>query len=116
MIDLALDADDNLAIGSDQEITTVIEGSEVAQAVKIAVRSWFEEYFIDQNFGVKYLEKIFTKPFNKAQAQREMRKIINQVEGVRSIKSLTITPDLDLRELNLTAEIYTIYGSETVTV
>lgn len=116
MIDLALDADDNLTIGSDQEITTVIEGSEVAQAVKIAVRSWFEEYFIDQNFGVKYLEKIFTKPFNKAQAQREMRKIINQVEGVRSIKSLTITPDLDLRELNLTAEIYTIYGSETVTV
>lgn len=116
MIDLAIDANDNLNIGSDQEIVTVTEGSEVAQAVKIAVRSWFEEYFIDQNFGVKYLEKIFTKPFNKAQAQREMRKIINQVEGVRSIKSLTINPDLDLRELNLTAEIYTIYGSETVKV
>ncbi len=116
MIDLAIDANDNLNIGSDQEIVTVTEGSEVAQAVKIAVRSWFEEYFIDQNFGVKYLEKIFTKPFNKAQAQREMQKIINQVEGVRSIKSLTIAPNLDLRELNLTAEIYTIYGSETVTV
>ena len=114
MIDLAIDANDNLTLGTGQEITTVIEGSEVAQAVKIAVRSWFEEYFIDQNFGVKYLDKIFTKPFNKAQAQREMRRIINQIEGVRSIKTLTITPNLDLRQLNLTAEIYTIYGSELI--
>lgn len=114
MIDLAIDENDNLTLGSNQEIATVEDGSEVAQAVKIAVRSWFEEYFIDQNFGVKYLDKIFTKPFNKAQAQREMRKVINQVEGVRSIKSLTITPDLDNRQLNLEAEIYTIYGSELI--
>lgn len=114
MIDLAIDENDNLTLGSNQEIATVEDGSEVAQAVKIAVRSWFEEYFIDQNFGVKYLDKIFTKPFNKAQAQREMRKVINQVEGVRSIKSLTITPDLDSRQLNMTAEIYTIYGSELI--
>ena len=49
MIDLAIDANDNLTLGTGQEITTVIDGSEVAQAVKIAVRSWFEEYFINTN-------------------------------------------------------------------
>ena len=114
MIDLALDDTDNLTIGTDQEISTVSDGYDVAQAVKIAVRSWLNEYFIDQNFGVDYLKKIFTKPFSKAQAQREMRRVINDVEGVRSIKSLTFNPDLNNRQLNMTCEIYTIYGSETV--
>lgn len=114
MIDLAIDENDNLTIGTDQEISTVSDGYEVAQAVKIAVRSWLNEYFLDQNFGVDYLKKIFTKPFRKAQALREMRRVINAVDGVRAIKTLTIDPDLDNRQLNMTAEIYTIYGSETV--
>lgn len=116
MIDLALDSTDNLTLDANQELSLVTEGSEVAQAVKIALRAWRGEYFLDLGFGVNYLGKIFTKPFNQNEAQREIRRVLRDIEGVRSVKDIAITYDFDTRQLACTIDIYTTYGLETVQI
>lgn len=116
MIDLALSALDSLTLDTNQEIALVSNGSEVAQACKIALRAWKGEYFLDLGFGVDYLGKIFTKPFNKNEASREIRRVLKEIEGVRSVKDISITFTFETRQADFEIDIYTTYGLETISI
>lgn len=115
MIDLALDALDNLTVGSDQQLATVADGSEVAQACKIALRAWLNEWFMDRRFGVDYLDKIYDKRRRPADREREIRRVLRDVSGVLSVKSVIVgKPDFDTRTMNAEIYVITIYGLEQI--
>jgi hypothetical protein len=116
MIDLALDATDNLTLDGNQELALVSDGSEVAQACKIALRAWQREYFLDQAFGVNYPDKIYDKRRRSADREREIRRVLKEVEGVLAIKSIGVgNPDFSTRTMAASIEIITTYGSEVIT-
>lgn len=114
MTDLEIDDSDNLILGADQDISTVTFGNEVAQAIKIALRGWKDEYFLDQNFGVDLLNKVLVYPFNKAQAEREIRRVLRKIKEILSVKDITITPNYDTNSLSCELTIITIFGDEAL--
>ncbi len=114
MTDLEFDADDNLVLGTDQDISVISFADEVEQAIKIALRGWKEEYFLDQRFGVDLIEKVLTYPFKKAQAEREIRRVLRSIKEILSIKNITLTPNYDTNSLSCDLTIITIYGDEAL--
>ena len=117
MIDLALDANDCLHLDANQELALVSDGAEVAQACKIALRAWLGEYFLDQAFGLDYERRILTKPFKGNEAEREIRRVLGEVEGVVSVSDVTITnPDLTTRTADIELTVNTIYGPQAISI
>ena len=117
MIDLALDTNDCLYLDANQELALVSDGDEVAQACKIALRAWKTEYFLDQNFGMDYENKILGKPFQANEAEREVRRVLLDVEGVVSVVSVTVTnPTLADRTADIELTANTIYGPQVITI
>lgn len=114
MIDLEIDANDNLILDTTQDISIISFGNEVAQAIKIALRGWKEEYFLDQRFGVDLIDKILVRPFRKAQAEREIRRVLRSINEILSIKDITLTPNYDTNSLSCELTIITIYGDEAL--
>jgi len=115
MIDIAIDSSGNITLDSFGEIKTVSLGSEVAQAVRTALQAWFGEYFLNKRFGIDYLEKIFKKPFKPSRIDREIRRVLRDVDGISAITLIDLSLN-DLDEITGTIDLITIYGQETIVI
>lgn len=110
MIDLALNADDNLTLNTDQDISIVTLSDEVAQTVKITLRAWMGEYFLDQKFGVNY-DKILDKvPISTI--EREIRRVVSLIPEISAIIDLEVIPDRENRTAQVILVAKTIYSDE----
>lgn len=105
---------DDLSINEDGKIIAVDSASEVGQRVKIHLRRFWQEWFLNISLGVPYFEKILGEK-NTNQADLYIRKEINSVYGVKSINSLFISRQYPARTVSVNADITTIYGT-TVSV
>lgn len=97
--DLQIDADGVLVIsGSD---LTLVEGEEeIVQSVRIRLRTFLGEWFLDTTEGLDYFGKIVGKRRNAAERRREIQRVILATQGVDSIETYTET------ENGTTIEIY----------
>jgi hypothetical protein len=119
MIDLALNSDWDIYLDSNNELALVSNGPEVGQSTGITLQTQKGEYFLDQESGVDYQNIITEIGIKKSIKEREFRSAAGTVEGLKSIRSLTLTEDQTALppEVDVTLEIDTIYGTtETVTV
>lgn len=116
--DLKLNKSGDLAI-DDSGLITVFDGAErVAQQVRVTLKTFLGEWFLDTSFGVPYLDSIFVKTPNRAEIEAIFRARIADVPGVEKITSMTLQIDREIRMLRVAFEIETSLGpaSGSVTV
>lgn len=108
--DLQLDKNGDLAISAAGSIA-VIEGAErVAQQIKVTLKMFLGDWFLDTDFGVPYLESILVKTPNRAEIESIFRARILDVPGVDSITSMSLNIDREMRQLFVSFEVDTPHG------
>lgn len=115
-IDLLLDADGDVVIGSDLEWSRGLAG--VAQGIRIALQMFKGEWFLDLDEGVPYLERegvpaeeaLLGGRFNEARALSYFRSAIGRAPGVNKITALTIEFDGTTRIMVVRWTVRTTFG------
>ena len=95
-------------------VNFLIDSAEcVAQAVKTRLDLWLGEWFMDTSDGMAWMNVAGQK--NLAGLDPILRKRILGTPGVAGINSLLTVFDPDTREVSVTAEVVTKYGTTTLT-
>ena len=109
MRDIALSTSHDLDLSAGD--FTLIDGAErVAQQLRIKLKLWQGEWFLDTDFGTPYLSAILGKQLTLSGAIAALRKSILEVDGVRSIASLTYDYSSQARTLTVNFTAETPYG------
>lgn len=85
------------------------DAESVAQRVKTRLLLLKEEWFLDTDAGVPYLQEIAIKPANLPLAEAIIKRTILETEGVLEIRSFSMIYDRNTRRLNIEATVATIY-------
>lgn len=83
--------------------------AQVAQAIRIHLRTWAGQWFLDNEHGVPYVREIFGKR-NLQMVEAVLRSEILSVPGVDSITSFALVLDNLTRRLSVEFECSTIEG------
>ena len=108
MIDFKIGAAGDLEITPAGDICTT---SSIAQAVRIRLRWFLNEWRLAPAMGFPYFEEVFVKNPNLSKIRFLLREEIMAVEGVSEVVSITIAPDPHTRKADI-AVIFTA-GNET---
>ncbi|MEM9407165.1 MAG: hypothetical protein AAGA81_14095 [Acidobacteriota bacterium] len=82
-------------------------GDRVAQSVRVALQWWLGEWSFDTSEGTPYIEQLFGKGISDATVRSVLRRRIEQVDGVRRVRKMTITRDASSRRTTVDVEIET---------
>lgn len=82
-----------------------------AQRVKTRLLLLFNEWFLDTDAGVPYLQDVTIKPANMPLAEAVIKRTIIETEGVKEIRSFSMTLDPNTRRLTINATVANIYDS-----
>ena len=87
-------------------------GDQVAQAVRVRLK-WFRgEWFLDTRQGVPYLQEIFGKGVSLATVRNVLRREIVKVAGVFQVRKLDLDLDTTTRKLSAEIDIVTTEGED----
>jgi len=86
------------------------QADKVAQEIKINLLSFLGEWFLDNRYGVPYLEEILVKNPHMASVETIFRSHIGDVPDVISIDSLGLNWDRKNRILGVAFTCETTYG------
>lgn len=89
---------------------------EVTQRLGIKLRTFREEWFLDQTYGIPYLQQLISKVRNKNDADIIFINAIREEPDVSSIKDYVSTWDRYNRKYEFTANITTPAGVIPVTI
>lgn len=113
----------DLLVGSDNDLV-IIAGdlqfargvAAVAQECRIAVQMFAEEWFLDLDTGIRYLQDILARPARGIElvAKREYRDELLKVDGVLEILQLDASFDPQTRTLTVTWQVRTALGNTPV--
>lgn len=92
------------------DIQYVAGAERVRQQIEFRLSLWRGTWFLDENFGTPYLQRILGKRISLDGVIAEFRTQILQVEGVQSITRLDYAFDRRQRALSITLECSTDYG------
>lgn len=106
--DLLLDAEGDLVIDSDIRFATGLDS--IAQGIRIGILTFFGEWFLNQEIGVKWYEDILGQPFDESVVVSALREPIIATPNVLSIESLSAAYDSPTRKLTVDWKVNTIYG------
>jgi hypothetical protein len=109
MINLALQNGDLYLEGG--QIATVTKGAEVAQTLKNRLSTFYGEYFLDQTYGVVYIQTLQNKASFDA-LNLSLRGTIAGTKGVASIDSFQTSLDRINRIYRLDASVTTTYSDQ----
>jgi hypothetical protein len=87
------------------------EAEACAQNVKTRLLLLQQEWFLDTDAGVPWLQDIMVKPANLALAESIIKRTILETEDVSELRSFTVSFDRNTRRLTIAATVATIYGS-----
>lgn len=87
MLDLLLDSGGDLKISDNGEITLT---QSAAQAIKIRLKWFFNEWKFYPPFGVPYYEEILIKNPSKLQTEQLVREQILSVDEVQDVSELEV--------------------------
>lgn len=82
----------------------------IAQGIRITLRMFKGEWFLNLDEGVPWYQDILGKKYNNAQLLDILRKRIVVVPGVASIASLTATWDGATRTVTVNFEVVAVFG------
>ncbi len=108
--DLALSAATHDLIIVDKDLVLINNAERVAQQIKITLLAFLGEWFLDQRFGVPYLESVMIKNPNMAYIRGILRGKILDVPGVKSVDSLSTQLNVKTRTLIVNYDVSTAYG------
>lgn len=100
MADFALDATGDLDV-SGGTLHAVYGREAVAQEVRIGVRFFLGEWFLDTRIGIPYFTDIFRKNPNLGLIRDIFRRAIESVPGVLAVTDITLDFDAPTRKLSL---------------
>lgn len=116
MSDLFVDADGNLVLGSDSDLSVADDREAVKQELRIKLLTFFREWFLDESIGVDYAGEILVRDFKASQADREIRRNIMQVANIRTVKTIDISVDHQTQTATIRAEVLDVFSNEPTTV
>ena len=90
MLDILLTRDGDLEISENGDIALT---ESIIQAIRIRLLWFFQEWRFAPRYGVPYYEEILIKNPNLARVRRIIRNEILSVEGVSSVKHITVNYD-----------------------
>ena len=108
--DLALSAATHDLIIVDKDLVLINNAERVAQQIKITLLAFLGEWFLDQRFGVPYLESVMIKNPNMVYIRGILRGKILDVPDVKSVDSLSTQINIKTRTLTVSYEANTAYG------
>lgn len=109
MLDLLLTADHDLDTSA-LDLQMVDAAGQVAQQLKIKLKLWAGEWFLDTEFGTPYLQEILGKQLTLSGALAAIRTSILEVEGVRQILRFDYNFSNATRVLTVDFEVDTPFG------
>lgn len=116
-MDLALDPNGDLAIAGG-DLVLVRGADAVAQRIRIRLRLFLGEWFLDESAGLPYFERILGAKLGRQGLVSIVREELRRVRGVASIDSLTA--EIDGRRARIAFRVTadtgeTVEGSEVLT-
>lgn len=106
-MDLALDQDGDLAF-SGGDLVLITGAEEVAQRIRIRLRLFRGEWFLDEGAGVPYFERILGAKLGRQGLVSIVREELRRVQGVASIESLSA--EIEGRRARITFRVTTNAG------
>lgn len=82
-----------------------------AQSVRTRLLLIEEEWFLDIEAGLPWLQRVMVKPANLALTEALIKQTILETEGILSIESFTMTFDRNSRALTINVSVRNIYGT-----
>ena len=113
MYDIALSAANHDLVIQDGDIMLIDNAERVAQQIKIQLKSFLGEWFLDTTYGMPYWEDILVKNPNINHVRNIFRKKILEVDDVTAAPSLSLSIDKKQRILTVDYEAETTYGLVT---
>lgn len=102
MYDIALSAESHdLLLTEDNDLKLINNAERIAQQIKITLKFFLGEWFLDTSQGVPYLERVLVKSPNMNHIRAIFRERILDVPGVTAVSSLTLTLDRQKRTLSV---------------
>ena len=108
--DVALSAASHDLLITNGDLLVIGNAERVAQMIKVTLLAWKGEWFLDQRFGVPYLESVLVKNPNMAHIRGILRAKIQEVPGVNRVISLSTALNVRERTLSVSYEASTEYG------
>lgn len=97
-LDIKLDpTKHDLSFSKTNDLVLIDGAARIAQQVKVTLLTFFGEWFLDQTFGVPYLEYILVKNPNRSQIENILRSKVMDVPGVTAVPTVDIQYDAALR-------------------
>lgn len=112
-LSFAVDADNDLYIGADDQLATVTGLLAVETAAAAAAQTKLDEMVLAIDQGLPYFEAVFVGSPDIPQFEAALRAALAAIADVEEVTTLTIRQSGD--QLNYTAQILTPYGLGTVT-
>lgn len=113
-LDVLLGEDGDIVVDPVLGVTFVSGIAGVAQLVKISLRLFLGEWFLDLDAGVPYFQTILGKKYDAVTLRAEMVKAVVSVPGVVEILSLTLEFDGATREASVSLALRTEFGDTVV--
>ena len=108
--DFELDADNNIVINN-FDFATVEENDRVKQMLLIHLLTFKNEWFLDTEFGVPYIENILTKPIDVPLIADILKSEIVKVADVTRITKFDIEVDAANRSIDVTFTVITTFST-----
>ena len=116
LLDLALSAaSHDLLLSSTNDLMLIGNAERVAQQIKISLKAFLGEWFLDTGFGIPYFEEMLVKNPNMMIVREIIRDRILAVPGVMTVITLDVEIDRSARTLRITHETQTAEGLVTET-
>lgn len=113
MIDFKIDLITGNLVIENGDFVLVRDADEVAQSLKIRLKMAVGNWFLDNRIGVDYFGKILKKNASEQEISTELRRVIQETQGVKGILSYSQTR-LN-RHLVVNFSVSTIYD-ENITI
>lgn len=115
MFDIALNALHNLYLTPDQDLATVVDGAEVAQACTVTIRTQRGEFFLEPEAGIDHLGVMLDRKRSNGFKAREVRRALSRVQEVAQVQAVEVIKDPDDKNRILVeADILTTFGVENI--
>lgn len=110
MVDIALHANDHDILIKDGDFLLIDNAERVAQQIKVKLLTFLGEWFLDNTWGVPYLEYILVKQPNQDLIKQILSEQILSVDDVKCLNALELDYQVKVRTLIINYEVSTEYG------
>lgn len=96
---------------TDNEISLVTETDAIAQHLRIRLRTFLGEWFLDTRIGMPYFEEFLVKNPNRLVMDARLREAILETPGIASLTSINYELDGFTRALSISFEAVLVSGT-----